>query len=175
LGKLTLSIVLLILIVAVSYIQAVRRQTKVDNSFQLGIKASQKDVLELKSATDSIKTLMGDLEVKHGESLLVRDKIFQKNVDSLSKIITVQEKSIIELKKKGKTDKPSTSQNQIDFERRHRELLAYYKKRYEALPADLTECERKVAISEIRQETAGKYSITSSEFNRIRELYELTY
>lgn len=174
-GKLSLSVVLLLLIVAVSYIQAVRKQAKTDNSFQLGVKSSQKEVLELKSATDSIKTLMGELEVKHGESLLVRDKSYQKNVDSLANIITLREKSLTELKKKSQSSKPAATQSQTNSEKLHRGLLAYYKKRYESLPTDLTKFERKVAISEIRQETAGKYSLTTSEFNRIRELYKLTY
>lgn len=174
-GKLTLSVVLLIMIVAVSYIQAVRRQSKTDNSFQLGVKSSQKEVLEHKSAADSIKTIMGELEIKHGESHLVRDKSYQRDIDSLSNIITLQEKSLIELKKKNKSAKAVVSQSQTNSGKLHRELLAYYKKRYESLPSDLTEYERKVAISEIRQERAGKYSLTTSEFNRIRELYKLTY
>jgi len=138
LGKLLLSVVLLIMIVAVSYIQAVRSQAKVDTSFQLGRKSSQ-------------------------------------NVDSLINISSFQRQSVTDLKKKGPAVKTAVSRNTIDIDKRHRELLAYYKKRYDTLPSNLTEYERKVAISEIRQETASKYLITIAEFNRIRELHKLNF
>lgn len=137
-GKLLLSVVLLIMIVAVSYIQAVRSQAKVDTSFQLGRKSSQ-------------------------------------NVDSLINISSFQRQSVTDLKKKGPAVKTAVSRNTIDIDKRHRELLAYYKKRYDTLPSNLTEYERKVAISEIRQETASKYLITIAEFNRIRELHKLNF
>lgn len=40
-GKMLLSAILLVLVVGVSYIEAVRRQGKVDNSFQIGVKSGQ--------------------------------------------------------------------------------------------------------------------------------------
>ncbi len=174
-GKLLLSAVLLIMVVAVSYIQAVRRQTKVDNSFQLGKKSSQIEVLALQSAADSLRTRIGQQEVVHSESLLQRDKLFQQNVDSLAQIIGAQQQDIVEMKMKKAPTKPSVTQNTADADKRHRELLAFYKKRFDSLPLDLTEYERKVAVSEIRQETATKYTITLVEFNRIRDRHKLNY
>jgi len=167
--------VLLIMVVAVSYIQAVLRQTKADNSFQLGRRSNQTEILALQSATDSLKTRLGRQEVIHAESLLQRDKLLQKNVDSLSGIIGAQEQTLIKIKKNAATVKPAAAQNPVDTEKRHRELLAYYTKKYESLPADLTEYERKIAISEIRLETAAKYSLSLAEFNRIRESQKFKY
>ena len=173
--KAILAIVLLLMIVAVSYIQAVRRDAKVDNSFILGKRASEKEVLELKSAADSLKTKLGEQEVIHAESLLVRDKMLRRNQDSLANIIILQEKSISELKKKASSPVSQASKGAANSEKLHRELLAFYKKRFESLPNDLSEYERKVAVSEIRQETADKFSISLAEFNRIRETNKLNY
>ncbi len=174
-GKLLLAFVLLLMIVAVSYFQSERRQTKVDNSFVLGKKASQKEILALQSAADSLTTRIGEQEVIHAESLLQRDKEMSQHLDSLAAIISTQQQSLAEIKKKGTTGKATVAQKTTDSKKRHQELLAYYKKRFESLPGDLTEYERKVAVSEIRQETAQKFSITLTEFNRIREAYKLNF
>jgi len=174
LSKLLLSLVLVIMIVAVSYIQAVRRQEKVDNSFQLGKKVSQQEILKLESRADSLRTQLGNLNVVYGDSLLAIDKSRQRSADSLAELISTQEKSITELKKKVGA-KPAVSKKSDNASKRHLELLACYKKRYESLPSDLTEYERKAAVSELRQETASKYSISLVEFNRIRNSYKVTY
>jgi hypothetical protein len=162
------------MVVAVSYIQAVRRQAKVDYSFQLGKKSSQKEVIALESRADSLRTRLGEREVEFADSMMARDQSSRYKADSLTAVISEKDKSISVLKKKT-TIKNSVSQKPADSEKRHRELLAYYKKRYEALPTDLTEYELKVAISEIRKETAEKYALTISEFNRIRETNQLSY
>ena len=175
LGKLLLSFVLLILIVAVSYFQAVRRQAKVDNSFILGKKTNQKEILELQSATDSLTTKIGQQEVIHAESLFQIEKQVQRKTDSLAEIISSQQQSLLELKKKGTPVKLAVMQKSVDSEKKHKELLAYYKKRYESLPIDLSEYEHKVAVFEIRQETSQKYAISLTEFNRIREAYKINF
>jgi len=164
--KLLLALILLILIVAVSYIQAVMQQKKADNSFWLGRKSNQQEMLALQNEAESLKTRMGEQEILHAETLLQRDKMIHSNVDSLSKIIESQKNSITELKKKTEA---------AESDQRHRELLTYYKKRFESLPTDLTEYERKIAISELRQETADKYAISLVEFNRLREKFKLNF
>lgn len=175
-GKLLLSFVLLLLIVGVSYFQAERKQHKVDNSFILGKKANQKEVLALKSAADSLTTKIGQQEVIHAESLFRIDKSLRRNTDSLAEIISLQEQSITELRKKKATlVKPAVAQKTADTEKKHKELLAFYKKRYESLPTDLSEYELKVAVFEIRQETSQKYSISLTELNRIREEFKLNF
>lgn len=168
--RIFIALVLLLTIIAVSYIKAVRQQEKVDRSFQLGQKASEREVLVAKSEVDSLITKLGKQEVAHAESLLSRDKFLQKNMDSLTQVIEAEEQKIENLQKKSTSAQQSNSS-----ENRHRELLAYYKKRYESLPGDLSEYERKVAVSEIRQETAKKYSISVAELNRLRERYKLNF
>jgi len=175
LGKLLLSFVLLLMIVAVSYFQAARRQSKIDNSFILGKKTSQKEILALQSATDSLTTKIGRQEVIHAESLFQREKQVQRNTDSLAEIISSQQQSITELKKKRTPVKSTVVQKSAESEKKHKELLSYYKKRYESLPTDLSEYELKVAVFEIRQETSQKFSITLTEFNRIREAYKSNF
>lgn len=174
-GKLLLSSVLLIMIVTVSYLQAVRRQAKVDNSFQLGVKSNQKDDLEQRSFTDSLETGMGEQEVVQDGNPLQHDKLFNKDSDSLTNIINMQNPPISELMKKEEDIEVTDTVGKAGTERSHLELLAYYKERYDSLPKDLSENKRNKAISEIRQETANKFSITIVELNRIRHLYKLNY
>ena len=163
------------MIVAVSYFQAVRRQHKVDNSFILGKKTSQKETLALKSAADSLTARIGQQEVVYAESLFQREKQMQRNTDSLAENISSQQQSITEFKKKGTRVKPAAPSKSAESDNKHKELLAFYKKRYESLRADLSEHELKVAVFEIREETSQKYFLTLTEFNRIREAYKINF
>ena len=54
-------------------------------------------------------------------------------------------------------------------------IAALGEKRYRNLPKDLTAYERRVALSEIREESADKFRITVAELNRIRKANKLTY
>ena len=171
--KALLAFILLIMVVVVSYIKAVRQEGKVERSFQLGKKSSQHEVIAVRSQADSLKTRLGQQELVHGESLWVRDKLMRKNLDSLSSVIKDQSAIIIDLKEKA--NKSTAAQKTSITETRHRELLAFYKKKYKSLPRDLTDYELKVAVSEIRQETADKYSISISELNRLREKNNLNF
>lgn len=65
--------------------------------------------------------------------------------------------------------------SQPNIDNHHWELLDFYKKRYESLPPNLGRVQRRMAISQIRQETAKRYSLTLTEFNRIREAYKVTF
>jgi len=60
-------------------------------------------------------------------------------------------------------------------ERTQEQILSYYKKRYRALPKDLSPYEKRVALAEIRDETAQKFSIPLSELDEIRTDNELDY
>ena len=171
--KALLAFVLLILVVAVSYIKAVRQEERVDSFFQLVKKTTQLEVLAIQSKADSLRTRLGQQEVGHSESVLVRNKLMQKNLDSLSGVIKDKSATITDLKKK--TAKSTSAQKSNDTQHRHRELLAFYKKRYQSLSRDLTDYELKVAVSEIRQETASKYLISLTELNRLREKYNFNF
>ena len=67
-----------------------------------------------------------------------------------------------------KSSKPST-------ESKHREILNYYKKAVGDLPGDLSAYERRVALSEIRNDTARKFAITISQLNSLRKENNLDY
>lgn len=125
-GNFLLSLVLLILIVGASYLQAIIKQSKTDNSFRISKKVNP----------SQLATTQSNLNL-HTETKAVR------------------------------------SQSNIDIH--HWELLAFYKKRYESLPSNLGRAQRRMAISQIRQETAEKYSLTLPEFNHIREAYQVTF
>jgi hypothetical protein len=57
----------------------------------------------------------------------------------------------------------------------HQEILAYYKKKYKALPPDLSPYEKRIALAEIREESARKFSISLSELDKIRASNNLAY
>jgi hypothetical protein len=125
------------MVVAVSYIQAVRKQIKAENTFQIGVASVQKE-----------KILLG------GEP------------DSLMSMLHSQESTI---------SKSPYSMRKSYLDKRLRQLLAYYKKRYQSLPSSLSASERQIAIAEIRKETAARYSITTFELDQLREYYRIPY
>ena len=45
----------------------------------------------------------------------------------------------------------------------------------EKITKDLSEYEHRIAVNEIREETAAKFSITVTELNKIRNKYKLSY
>ncbi len=71
--------------------------------------------------------------------------------------------------------KTKAVRSQPNIDNHHWELLTFYKKRYESLSPNLGRAQRRMAISQIRQETAKKYSLTLTEFNNIRAAYKVTF
>jgi hypothetical protein len=71
--------------------------------------------------------------------------------------------------------KTATATKSDATSQKHKEILAYYKQRYQGLPNDLSAYERRIALSEIRQESADKFKISVTELNNIRKAYKLSY
>ncbi len=175
--KFFIAIDLLVLVVAVSYLKAVRDQDKVEESYEKGQKASEFKALALESDVDSLHQYIGKQNVMYAESLTNQQVSHRRQIDSIAEIVDSRDGKISELDQELKDTRGATktvlgSKPKLT---KHQELLSYYKKRFQSLPTDLTNYERKVAITEIRQETARKYSMSISELNRIREKNNLDY
>ena len=175
--KFSLAIVLLVLILAVSYFKAVRDRGKIDNSFESGRKSSEMKALALAGDVDSLRQYIGQQNVTLAESLTIQQKAYVRELDSVANVIDSKDVKISELNQKLKmaSVKKSGPLSVKPKSDRHKELLAYYKKRFESLPGDLSNYERKVATSEIRQETARKYSISITDLNKIRVKNKIDY
>ena len=175
--KFSLAIVLLVLIAGVSYFKAVRDRDKADDSFESGRKSSEMKAMVLAADIDSLQQYIGQQNVTLAESLTIQQKAYLKELDSMANIVDSKDVKIFDLNKKLKqaSRKKSTALSSRPKSDKHQELLAYYKNRYESLPGDLTSYERKVALTEIRQETARKYSMSITDLNKIREKNNIDY
>ena len=175
--KFLLAILLLILIAAVSYFKAVRDRDKSADSCESCRKSSEMKALALAGDIDSLKHYIGQQNVTLAESLTIQQKAYLKELDSLAELVDDKDFRITELNKKLKqtSKKKRSALSSKPKSDKHQQLLAYYKKRYESLPGDLTNYERKVALTEIRQETARKYSMSIADLNKIREKNNIDY
>lgn len=175
--KFFLAIVLLVLIAAVSYLKATRDRGKIEVSFEDGRKSSEMKALALAGDVDSLQQYIGLQNVTLAESLTIQQKTYFRELDSMANIVDGKDLKITELNKKlqqaSKTKR--TALNSRPKSDKHQELLAYYKKRFESLPGDLTNYERKVALTEIRQETARRYSMSITDLNKIRVKNNIDY
>ena len=175
--KFFIAIVLLVLIAAVSYLKAVRDRDKADDSFESGRKSSEMKALALAGDIDSLQQYIGQQNVTLAESLTIQQKAYLKELDSMAYIVDSKDFKINELNQKLKqtSKEKSKALSSKPKSNKHQELLAYYKKQFESLPGDLTNYERRVALTEIRQETARKYSMSITDLNKIREKNNIDY
>lgn len=175
--KFFIAILLLVLILAVSYFKAVRDRGKSADSFESGRKSSEMKAMVLAGDIDSLKQYIGQQNVTLAESLTIQQKTYLRELDSMANLVDDKDFKITELNKKLKqaSKKKSSALSSRPKSEKHQELLAYYKKRYESLPGDLSNYERKVALTEIRQETARKYSMSITDLNKIREKNNIDY
>ena len=108
------------------------------------------------------------------ESLQVRDSLQASERDSLTQVLATKDDSLAALRKlaqKGQdTQKTAASQTYS-----HEEILKYYKTSYRDLPKDLSPYERRVALTEIRDKTTRKFSITLAQLDKIRKDNNLDY
>ena len=177
--KLLIAVILLAVVVGISYVKMVRADKRQAEAFEQGVQKSEDELFSAQVQLDSLRTVLADREVEVGSTLTASDAAHRLETDSLSSTIAGLEKKIMGLeadlaKARTASKKPSVQTSQKKPSR-HEQVLSYYKKRYQRLPQDLSSYEQKVALGEIRQETAKKFSITVAELNRIRSEHELTY
>lgn len=168
--KLILGLLIIALLVGVAYYKNYREDSERQSVYAEGLEAGQKQALENSVQIDSIskelqreRAIIDSLESGEMADAAVRD--------SLADLVRKQEARIGELKRENerladKTDQAGSHQQKI---------LSYYNQRYNDLPSDLSNYEYKVALTEIRTETAKKFGISQRELNTLREKYNLSY
>lgn len=178
--KILLAVILLALVVTVSYIKSVRKDEGRDTAYREGKTQSAAQLSDYEHQVDSLRLALGEKEVVFADSMVRARADYQSDMDSLSDVVDARDKRIWDLKSQlSKTSKPkpkATSRKvSSSVSKKHEQILSYYKQRYKRLPTDLTDYEKKVAVNEIREETAQKYTITLAELKSLREKHKLNY
>ncbi len=174
--KLLLALILLVLLVGLSYVKIVRKKDQIDNAFTEGKQESENQLSRVRLDNDSLASLITQKESEYNDSISMIDLAYKTSTDSLISQIDSLGGSINELQNKlkntetklAKANGPTKSVSKKSTPGRHEQILTSYKKKYRSLPSDLSNYEKKVAIAEIRTETANQYKITVAELNRLR-------
>lgn len=180
--KVVLALVFLALVVAVSYYGALMQKERTKAAYERGKKESALQIKEYAKRFDSLGYSVRRQELEAAESLWQRELAYRWAYDSLAKIVSLEKSKIDSAKMKSEpaqSNKEKT-ESRIDSTKeksllKHKQILSYYKKRYNALPKDLSPYEKRVALVEIRDETAHKFSIPLSELDKIRTDNKLDY
>lgn len=184
--KLFLGTFLVAILVAIAYFQTERDASHQAEAFNKGRATGVKDAgiaqSEIDSLTDQLeleRAGRAERRAAIADSMAERDSLLAQAVDSLSEKIVSQGGEIARLEEqladstRGKTD--STGKKTSGSKASHKDILAHYRLAMARLPADLSEYERRVSVTELRTETAAKFRITVARLNEIREIYKLTY
>ncbi|MEW6412947.1 MAG: hypothetical protein AB1483_10830 [Candidatus Zixiibacteriota bacterium] len=175
--KILIAAVLLVLIVALSYVKTYREH---DRSMAFYNKGTAQAGISLDSArqvADSLQMALAEKDVVYADSLTRKDQAYRSTVDSLENLVDETQNQLEAAKAVAKpaatlvkTSAPTTKTLTM-----HEKILQYYKDRYAQLPKDLSAYERRIAINEIREETSLKFNISLEELKKIRTEYKLTY
>ncbi len=166
-----LGLVLLLVIVAVSYVKVSRLETRTAEAYQAGHAEASEKMADINELFDSALYVLEQQQVEAAESVLAREFAYRHTVDSLLETIVTKEQLVDSFQAALQRPAVSTTDSQSKDDR----ILSYYKARYLSLPKDLTDYERRVALTEIRQETARKFSISLKELKKLREANKLAY
>ena len=185
--KVLLSVLLLLALVAISYFQATRESEQRTRSYRRGQRAGADSVQAAQPDFDSVADLLlrerralAEYLSLMSDSVAQLDSVYQYSVDSLTGVIGRQSADLSRLRKQssgGKT--PSKAQQAAKAPGSagpsHEEILSHYKRVMSKLPSDLTDYEYRVAVDEIRTETAAKFSISVEKLNQIRADHSLDF
>ena len=168
--KILLAVILVLVLLGISYYQVLRQDDRESAVYDEGYQSAQKDISALKENIDSLNQALDSQKVSYDEYVGETARVYTLKVDSLASLVKNKDSEIQELKKKKST--PVNSTPKIS---KNEEILNYYKKLYRELPGDLSEYERRVALSEIREKTVRKFSISISQLDKIRKDNNLKY
>ena len=177
--KLLGAIVLIVVILVVSYAKIIRQDRRVDDAHQDGLQLGSAARAASEQEADSLTELIEGYVLSLTDSQRVWSERNQAETDSLTAIIASRDEVI-----KAWTDSQQAVEESLanapQYQKpatmySHREILAYYKERYRALPKDLSPYETRIALAEIRTESARKFSISVDELDKIRESNSIEY
>lgn len=179
--KIGLAFILLIVLVGISYLTSVRSQSKLKQQYDQGFDRGSKESAVATKKADSLRAAMEQASARYSDSLKAAEAGYQGREDSLKTVLAQKDTEILSLKQKSraaakptKVTKPKTEASKpksqpAQASLNHTQVLDYYKKRLKELPTDLSEYERKVALAELRDETARKFAISLGDLDKIRQ------
>ena len=180
--KISLAVFFLAIVVAVSYFKATRQSAKSQQAYQQGKSEGIAQTAQLRTKVDSLGQHIVLQEDRLADSVAQVEKAYSFQLDSLKTVLdSVESKNRTIVAELDKLQSPRNATSGSDGVRasaeatKHKQILTYYKRRFDDLPKDLSQYESKAARSEIRQETAQKFSITLKELDKIREKYKVNY
>jgi len=166
-------------LVAVSYYKTMLQETKETAAYESGRQQASQDLDLVQSRADSLDQALVATHAELGQAKTALDTVRLAQTDSLQGLVADQQEKIKKLSQKKPTEKSSNTtvarKKTSSKEARNRKILAHYKKLHSNLPGDLSAYEKRVAIAEIREESANKFAITIGELNRIRKAANLKY
>ncbi len=172
--KILLVLVLLAGVVALGYYQSTRQAAAQRDQYRLGSQKGEREAAQTNQKLDSLQGLMGRIQREFADSLTRAEAVHRTETDSLRQIIAARDQELKQAleRRKSVSNKGNTGNTQTigsnEITQKHAQILAYYKKRLEGLPRDLSEYEKRIAVNEVRDETVRKFSISNSELERIR-------
>ncbi|MFZ5981223.1 MAG: hypothetical protein ACOYVF_11390 [Candidatus Zixiibacteriota bacterium] len=168
--KILSAVVLVVLLLGISYYQIMRQDKRESALYKEGYQSGQKEVSNLRENLDSLNRTLDSQEVSYSEYLGETTRVYSMKVDSLEALVKSKDSEIQKLTKN--TTSQATQPKKVN---KNQEILNYYKSLYNDLPGDLSEYERRVALSEIREKTVRKFSISISQLDKIRKDNNLNY
>lgn len=179
LKKLFILSLLVAVVVAVSYYKTRLNESNTSAAYQSGQEAARQEIDQRQDRSDS---LMAELTLKNQtliETQAAQDTLRLAEKDSLTSVIDSQQSLILSMteaqEQLASTPKTVTKIKKQSVDENHLQILAYYKKMYQDLPTDLSAYELRVSLSEIREVSARKFSISVAKLNQIRQANGLNY
>jgi len=167
--KIVIAVVLVVILIGISYYQVLRQDSREKVIYDEGYQSGQQELSELREDIDSLSQAVEGQKVNYEEYLGETTRIYTLKMDSLQSLVNSQNSEIDKLKTK------STPISKPKKTTKNAEILKYYKKQYSELPGDLSNYERRVALSEIRENTARKFSISLNQLSKVRKDNNLDY
>ena len=170
------------LILGASYLKTVLDEKKTDQARHEATEKTAEQINDLESSLDSLESGLEQSRTAFRDSIRLLREAHKQEADSLTSALVTMREAVEETLQVSGSDKAveqlspgdirTSRPDSTDF---HRKVLAYYKRRYEALPDDLSRYELRVALSEIRQETAKRFAISVDDLNGIRHKEDLKF
>ncbi len=173
--KAIVAICLLIIVAGVTYVKVVRGTAQKQASWTEGKEKATEELLAYRQAVDSLQYLIEQQEIAFRDTLSLRDSSYRIGMDSLMMVLDSMWAQTEMDAESTKLESGAPTDAEIAEEEARKKTVAYYEERYKKLPGDLSDYERRVALHEIRFETAQKFSISLDRLKALRSRYGLTY
>ncbi|MBU8932389.1 MAG: hypothetical protein KOO62_00130 [candidate division Zixibacteria bacterium] len=180
--RILIAAVLLVVLISIAYLKTNRQYDQSQDAYDEGRIVGMKGLDQKRQEADSLRYKAIQQEIAFADSMLALSRDHRQETDSLIDRISFLKSEMASLQSKLQDARNSTRDSQSMAKKsepkkpsRHTQILTAYKKRYRALPSDLSTYEKRVALGEIRQETADEFKITLAELSKIRTAGKLNY